>query len=156
MLVLLQVLAKGDCFCCTCGRYIMPSSEQKRTIQCQPTALNKVASLQNFVSKDSHASSSSEDSFQRCLEILSIPYYILKTDFSRGAKHGSTQWQYDHWKAKDTKRNALKKECKSITRQVAKRRPFPKFSNCRRMGRGLLSIFGFDLNNQYLIHHCKK
>ena len=42
-------------------------------------------------------------------EILSIPYYVVKTDYSGGATHGQSQWQYDHWKAKDAKRFAERK-----------------------------------------------
>ena len=42
-------------------------------------------------------------------EILSIPYFIVITDYSWGARYGQSQWQYYHWKAKDTKRNAQKK-----------------------------------------------
>ena len=48
-------------------------------------------------------------------EILSIPHYVVKTDCSRGARHGPSQWQCDRWKAKGTKRNALKKNHKSFT-----------------------------------------
>ena len=43
---------------------------------------------------------------QSQFEILSLPSHIVKADNSRGALHGQSQWQYDHWKAKDTKRNA--------------------------------------------------
>ena len=39
-------------------------------------------------------------------EIMSVPCYIVRMDHSRGARHGQTQWQYDHWKAKDAKRRA--------------------------------------------------
>ena len=48
-------------------------------------------------------------------EILSIPHHIVKTDYPRGARHSSATWQNDHWKAINTKRNALKKDHKSIT-----------------------------------------
>ena len=47
-------------------------------------------------------------------EILSIPYHVVKTDCSRGARHGQSQWQYDHCTAKDTKRNSQKKNHDSI------------------------------------------
>ena len=36
-------------------------------------------------------------------EILAVQCYTVKTDNLRGASHGQSQWQYDHWKAKDTK-----------------------------------------------------
>ena len=43
-------------------------------------------------------------------EILSIAYFVVKTDYSGGARHGQSQWQYDHWKAKeDAKRHAERK-----------------------------------------------
>ena len=41
-------------------------------------------------------------------EILSVQYYVVKTDFARGARRGQSQWQYDQWKAKDAKRQAEK------------------------------------------------
>ena len=47
-------------------------------------------------------------------EILSIPHHIVKKDFSQGAKHGPTQRQYDHHKAKDVTRNARNKGHDSI------------------------------------------
>ena len=37
-------------------------------------------------------------------EIMSVPFFKVREDDSRGAKHGLTQWQYDHWKAKDAKK----------------------------------------------------
>ena len=48
-------------------------------------------------------------------EILSMPYYIVRKDHSRGAKQGPTQWQYDHSKAKETTRNVRKKGYDSIS-----------------------------------------
>ena len=47
-------------------------------------------------------------------EILSTPYYIVKRTYSRGARHGQSQWQYDHWKAKETRRNAQNKGHDSV------------------------------------------
>ena len=52
-------------------------------------------------------SSEQKRRIKRQFEILSIPCYIVKSDYSRRSRHGPTLWQYDHWKAKDTKRNAL-------------------------------------------------
>ena len=65
-------------------------------------------------------------------EILSIPFYIVKKDYSRGAKHGLSQEQYDHFRAKDSTRNAQKKKY-VYYRQMAQRRIEKKFSNRRRM-----------------------
>ena len=39
----------------------------------------------------------------------------MKQNYSRGAKHGRTQEQYDHFKANESTRNALKKEYLSMT-----------------------------------------
>ena len=36
-------------------------------------------------------------------------------DYSRGAKHGPSEEQYDHFEARDSTRNAQKKEYSSIT-----------------------------------------
>ena len=47
-------------------------------------------------------------------ELMSMPYDVVKTDCSRGAKHGETQWQYDHWKAKDAQRHVTRKKHDSI------------------------------------------
>ena len=35
------------------------------------------------------------------LELMSVPFYTVREDDSRGAKHRLSQWQYDHWKARD-------------------------------------------------------
>ena len=48
-------------------------------------------------------------------EVLSIPCYNAEKDYSRGAKHGASQDQHDHFKARDSTRNALKKKYVSIT-----------------------------------------
>ena len=48
-------------------------------------------------------------------EILSIPYYVVKTDCSRGARY-----EYDHWKAKDAKRPPEKKDHDSIVLRCKK------------------------------------
>ena len=48
------------------------------------------------------------------LEILSIPYYFVKTDDSRGARCGQSQWQYNHWKAKDANRHAERKKHRTV------------------------------------------
>ena len=45
---------------------------------------------------------------------LSIPNSIVKTDCSRRTRCRQSQWQYDHCKAKDAKRNAQKKGHDSI------------------------------------------
>ena len=79
-------------------------------------------------------------------EILSIPYYIVKTDW-----HGPTQWHYDHWKAKDTKRDAQKKGHDSTLRRWQGDELYRKISNCRRMDGGLSSISGLKL--RHLISH---
>ena len=47
-------------------------------------------------------------------EIMSVPYLVVKMDYSRGARHGLTQWQDDHWKAEDAKPHAEKKKHDSI------------------------------------------
>ena len=51
-------------------------------------------------------------------EILSIPQYIVKKNCSRGAKHGRTQEQYDHFKANESTRHAKKKYLLSITDRI--------------------------------------
>ena len=40
-------------------------------------------------------------------EIMSVPYNVVRMDYSRGARHGQNQWQYDNWKAK--MQNAMQK-----------------------------------------------
>ena len=42
------------------------------------------------------------------------PYYATKLNCSRGKKHWETQWQKDHWKAKDALRAAIEKGKESI------------------------------------------
>ena len=42
-------------------------------------------------------------------EKMSVPFYIVKEDDSRGAKHARERWQYDHWKAKDATKAVLKR-----------------------------------------------
>ena len=42
-------------------------------------------------------------------EILSIFWYIVKKNYSRGAKHGRSQEQYGHFKANESTRHAKKK-----------------------------------------------
>ena len=48
-------------------------------------------------------------------EIWSIPYYIVKKNYSRSEKHGRSQEQNDHFKARDSTQNAQKKKYFSIT-----------------------------------------
>ena len=47
-------------------------------------------------------------------EFVSVPYYLVRFDYSRGAKYGQSQWQYDHWKARDPKRGATRHKHDSI------------------------------------------
>ena len=41
-------------------------------------------------------------------QALIVPYYLARVNYSRGKKHGDTQWQQDHWKAMDARRGAWK------------------------------------------------
>ena len=50
-------------------------------------------------------------------EIMSVPYYIVRVDDSRGARHGESQWQCDHRQAKDAKRRARKKGNDSLVQR---------------------------------------
>ena len=50
-------------------------------------------------------------------EIMSVTYYVLRMDYSRGARHGQTQWQYDNWKAQDAKRHAERKHGSIVLRK---------------------------------------
>ena len=70
-------------------------------------------------------------------DIMSVPYYIVRVDDSRGARHGESQWQCDHWQAKDAKRRARKKGKDSIvparSADLGKHSvytQFPKDRNC--------------------------
>ena len=47
-------------------------------------------------------------------EVVSVPYYIVRVDYSRGAKHCESQWQHDHWKARAAKRGATRKKHDAI------------------------------------------
>ena len=38
----------------------------------------------------------------------------MRVDYSRGAKHSESQWQHDHWKARDAKRTATRKKHDAI------------------------------------------
>ena len=40
---------------------------------------------------------------------MSVPFLTVREDNSRGAKNGLSQWQYDHWKARDETKGAMKK-----------------------------------------------
>ena len=42
-------------------------------------------------------------------EVMSVPFYPVREGDTRGAKHGQTQWQYDHWKARDATMGAKKR-----------------------------------------------
>ena len=53
-------------------------------------------------------------------EVLSIPHDIVKKNYSRGAKHGPSQEQYDHFKANESTRHAKKKNNSSITERFQK------------------------------------
>ena len=45
---------------------------------------------------------------------LSIPFFIAKKGTSRGAKHGKSQEQVNHFKANESRRHAIKKGFLSI------------------------------------------
>ena len=42
------------------------------------------------------------------MKALIVPYYAATTNNPRGKKHGEKQWQIDHYKAKDARREARK------------------------------------------------
>ena len=84
-------------------------------------------------------------------EILSIPCFVVKKDYSRGAKRGPTQEQYDHFRANESTRHARKKQYSFYFEQVAQRRIIQKFSNRHRMDQRTLSTFGFAHGNWFLI-----
>ena len=75
-------------------------------------------------------------------EIFSIPSYVVKTDDSRGARHGQSQWQYDHWKAKDAKRHAAKKNHKTILLKWQNDEKYRTSQNSCGLDRGILSFPG--------------
>ena len=47
-------------------------------------------------------------------EVVFVPYFFVRVDCSRGAKYGQSQWQYDHWKARDPKRGVTRHKHYSI------------------------------------------
>ena len=50
-------------------------------------------------------------------EIMSVPFYSAREGDSRGAKHGQTQWQYDHRKARDAKKRCAEERDISIVQR---------------------------------------
>ena len=47
------------------------------------------------------------------LSLMTVPFHV-RVSHSRGAKHGESQWQKDHWKAKDANIGARKHNQDSI------------------------------------------
>ena len=45
---------------------------------------------------------------------MSVLFLTVREDDTRGAKHGQSRWQYDHWKAKDATKGARKRKYRSI------------------------------------------
>ena len=44
------------------------------------------------------------------VERMSVPFCTVREDDTRGAKHGRTWWQYDHWKARDATKGTQKEK----------------------------------------------
>ena len=55
-------------------------------------------------------SESSQHFHQRRLDALSIPHYIIKKVRPRGARHGKTEAQREHFVAQNARRRCLKKK----------------------------------------------
>ena len=57
-------------------------------------------------------------------EVVFVPYFFVRVNYSRCAEYGQSQWQSDHWKARDPKRGAttsttpLKSDGKTMTNIV--------------------------------------
>ena len=67
-------------------------------------------------------------------EIMTIPFYTVSEDDSRGANLGGAQWQHIHWKARDARKGARKQDHKSVTlrwQKDAKYRAAQTVHGCR-------------------------
>ena len=90
-------------------------TEVSKKIQCPSCAKNWQGRLLNCTCGICLVPSTEQRSkIKNQFEILPIPIYIVKKDYSRGAKHGRTQALYDHFKASEPTRHAKKKESLSI------------------------------------------
>ena len=45
---------------------------------------------------------------------MSVPFYTLREDDSRGANHGIERWFCDHWKTEDGTRDVLRRNYRSV------------------------------------------
>ena len=74
-------------------------------------------------------------------EIMSVPFHTVREDDTRGAKHGQSWWQYDHWKAKDATKGARKSTHRSIPHRWLEEEAI-----CSRLDRRILSLPGLSCN----------
>ena len=47
-------------------------------------------------------------------EVVFVPHHFVRFDYSTSAKYGQSQWQDDHWKAREAKRGATRHKHDSI------------------------------------------
>ena len=72
-------------------------------------------------------------------EILSVPFYTVKEDDSRGAKHGRERWQYDHWKAKAATRRRIQEKLPFYFALMADRQTITRISMESRTDKNILN-----------------
>ena len=64
-------------------------------------------------------------------EIMSVPFYTVREDDTRRAKHGQNPWQYDHWKARDATKGAQKRKYRSILHRWQKEEAYQESESAR-------------------------
>ena len=64
-------------------------------------------------------------------EIMSVPFYTVREDDTRRAKHGQNPWQYDHWKARGATEGAQQRKYRSILHRWQKEEAYQESQSAR-------------------------